>query len=141
MPVAICLVLYPTMPRRDLAAPTASLSCLDPEPNPCPRRGLPCHQPLPGPAGSCIPWPSGRTGSRIWPFLPRTGSTASTGSYVQEMEIINLGKADGLPPVDWATVAEKLDAGSPPAPDAANSRTTWLATVNENGSPHVTAVG
>ena len=57
------------------------------------------------------------------------------------MEIINLGKAEGLPPVDWAAVAEKLDAGSAPAPDAANSRTTWLCTVNEDGSPHVTAVG
>ena len=57
------------------------------------------------------------------------------------MEIINLGKADGLPPVDWAAVAEKLAAGSAPAPDAVNSRTTWLSTVNEDGSPHVTAVG
>jgi len=57
------------------------------------------------------------------------------------MEITNLGQADGLPPVDWAAVAEKLDAGSAPAPDAANSRTTWLATVNQDGSPHVTAVG
>ena len=57
------------------------------------------------------------------------------------MEITNLGKADGLPPVDWAAVAEKLDAGSAPAPDAVNSRTTWLSTVNEDGSPHVTAVG
>jgi hypothetical protein len=57
------------------------------------------------------------------------------------MEIINLGKADGLPPVDWAVVAEKLDAGSRPRPDAANSGTTWLSTVNEDGSPHVTAVG
>src|ERR1700759_3783438 len=57
------------------------------------------------------------------------------------MEITNLGKADGLPPVDWAVVAAKLDAGSAPAPDALNSRTTWLATVNEDGSPHVTAVG
>jgi len=57
------------------------------------------------------------------------------------MEIINLGKADGLPPVDWAAVAEKLAAGSAPAPDAANSRTTWLSTVNQDGSPHVTAVG
>jgi hypothetical protein len=28
-----------------------------------------------------------------------------------------------------------------PAPDAVNSRTTWLSTVNEDGSPHVTAVG
>ncbi len=57
------------------------------------------------------------------------------------MEIINLGKADGLPPVDWAVVAGKLDAGPAPRPDAANSRTTWLSTVNEDGSPHVTAVG
>src|ERR1700734_3056639 len=57
------------------------------------------------------------------------------------MEITNLGKADGLPPVDWAAVAEKLDAGTAPAPDALNSRTTWLSTINQDGSPHVTAVG
>jgi Pyridoxamine 5'-phosphate oxidase len=57
------------------------------------------------------------------------------------MKIINLGEADGLPPVDWEAVVEKLEAGSAPAPDAMNSRTTWLCTVNEDGSPHVTAVG
>lgn len=57
------------------------------------------------------------------------------------MQTINLGKADGLPPVDWAAVVEKLDARSGPAPDALNSRTTWLCTVNEDGSPHVTSVG
>jgi PPOX class probable F420-dependent enzyme len=57
------------------------------------------------------------------------------------MDTINLGAADGLPPVNWATAVEKLDAGSAPAPDAHNSRTTWLSTVNEDGSPHVTAVG
>lgn len=57
------------------------------------------------------------------------------------MGIINLGAADGLPPVDWTEVVEKLDAGSAPAPDAHNARTTWLVTVNEDGSPHVTAVG
>src|SRR6201987_326699 len=57
------------------------------------------------------------------------------------MEIINLGKADGLPPVDWAAVAENLYAGSAPAPDAANSRTTWLAPPKEDGSPHGPAVG
>jgi hypothetical protein len=57
------------------------------------------------------------------------------------MEIINLGQAEGLPPVDWAVVAARLDAGSAPAPDAANSRTTWLITLNADGSPHVTAVG
>ena len=40
------------------------------------------------------------------------------------MEIINLGEADGLPPVDWAAVVEKLESGSAPAPDAMNARTT-----------------
>jgi hypothetical protein len=43
--------------------------------------------------------------------------------------------------VDWATVVDKLDTYSPPAPEAPNARTTWLSTVNEDGSPHVTAVG
>lgn len=57
------------------------------------------------------------------------------------MEVINLGAGDGLPPVDWTEVTKKLDAGSAPAPDAHNARTTWLTTVNEDGSPHVTAVG
>jgi hypothetical protein len=57
------------------------------------------------------------------------------------MEITNLGAAEGLPPVDWAPIADKLAAGSAPAPDAHNARTTWLTTVNEDGSPHVTAVG
>ena len=57
------------------------------------------------------------------------------------MKIINLGEADGLPPVDWDAVVEKLESGSAPAPEALNSRTTWLCTVNEDGSPHVTAVG
>jgi hypothetical protein len=57
------------------------------------------------------------------------------------MEIINLGEADGLPPVNWTAVVDKLEAGSAPAPDSPNSRSTWLCTVNEDGSPHVTAVG
>jgi hypothetical protein len=57
------------------------------------------------------------------------------------MEVINLGAADGLPPVQWDTVIEQLDARTPPAPDAHNARTTWLATIKEDGSPHVTAVG
>jgi len=57
------------------------------------------------------------------------------------MEIINLGAADDLPPVSWDAVVKELDAGSAPDPDAHNSRTKWLATINEDGSPHVTAVG
>ena len=57
------------------------------------------------------------------------------------MEIINLGESDGLAPVDWAGIARKLDTGSAPAPGDLNSRTTWLTTVNSDGSPHVTGVG
>jgi len=57
------------------------------------------------------------------------------------MEIVNLGVADGLAPVQWDAVVENLHSGSAPAPDAHNSRTTWLTTTNEDGSPHVTAVG
>ncbi len=57
------------------------------------------------------------------------------------MEIINLGVADGLPPVSWAAIDEKLETRATPNPDAPNAHTTWLTTVNEDGSPHVTAVG
>ena len=57
------------------------------------------------------------------------------------MNVVNLGAADGLPPVPWSAVVEKLEKRSAPAPDAHNARTTWLGTVNEDGSPHVTAVG
>jgi Pyridoxamine 5'-phosphate oxidase len=56
------------------------------------------------------------------------------------MEIKNLGAADGLEPVDWAVIAAKLEARSA-EPDQRNSSSTWLATVNEDGSPHVTSVG
>jgi hypothetical protein len=57
------------------------------------------------------------------------------------MEIINLGEQDGLPPVNWASIVENLEAGLPPDPNAHNARTTWLSTSNVDGSPHVTAVG
>jgi hypothetical protein len=57
------------------------------------------------------------------------------------MESINLGEADGLATLDWAEYADRLEAGSSPEAGAHNSRTTWLVTVNEDGAPHVTAVG
>jgi len=38
-------------------------------------------------------------------------------------------------------ILESLSAGSAPDPAAYNSRTTWLSTINEDGSPHVTGVG
>ena len=57
------------------------------------------------------------------------------------MKIMNLAVAEGLPPVDWAAIVAKLESGSAPESAAMNARTTWLTTVNEDGSPHVTAVG
>lgn len=57
------------------------------------------------------------------------------------MEIINLGAGDGLPPVSWEGIVTKVAAGEPPERDAHNARTTWLTTLNDDGSPHVTAVG
>ena len=38
----------------------------------------------------------------------------------------------------WSTSST---SGSTPDPDGVNSRTTWLCTLNSDGSPHVTAVG
>ena len=57
------------------------------------------------------------------------------------METVNLGAQDGLPPVEWTDIVDTLADGSPPARDAHNARSTWLTTLNEDGSPHVTAVG
>lgn len=57
------------------------------------------------------------------------------------METINLGTADGLPPVEWAGIVEKLESREAPERDDHNSKTTWLCTLNADGSPHVTAVG
>ena len=57
------------------------------------------------------------------------------------METINLGVRDELPPVEWRSIVATLDAGLGPEPDAHNSRSTWLTTLNEDGSPHVTPVG
>jgi hypothetical protein len=57
------------------------------------------------------------------------------------VEIVNLGVEDGLPPVDWAPIVDRIADGAAPDPDSHNARTTWLTTINEDGSPHVTAVG
>jgi hypothetical protein len=57
------------------------------------------------------------------------------------MKAINLGVADGLPPVEWDGIVERLVENAAPATDAHNARSKWLSTVNADGSPHVTAVG
>jgi len=59
------------------------------------------------------------------------------------MEATNLGDLYELPLMDWAPVAPRLDAGVTQAPQTGgpNRHTCWLATINRDGSPHVTAIG
>lgn len=49
----------------------------------------------------------------------------------------------GFPPIAWERVIERLDKGLSQAPETGgpNRHTTWLATVNPNGKPHVMPVG
>lgn len=55
----------------------------------------------------------------------------------------NLADIYGLPSLDWAPIAARLDQGVTQAPGTGgpNRHTCWLATVNRDGSPHVTGVG
>jgi hypothetical protein len=48
-----------------------------------------------------------------------------------------------LPPLDWDPIAARLDRGltQAPATGGPNRHTCWLATINADGSPHVTGVG
>ncbi len=59
------------------------------------------------------------------------------------MEAKNLDDVHGTPVQDWAAVVDVLDSGVTQAPDTGgpNRHTTWLTTINPDGSPHVTAVG
>jgi hypothetical protein len=59
------------------------------------------------------------------------------------MEAKNLADRYGLPLVDWARVESRLDEGVRQAPQAGgpDRHTCWLATINPDGAPHVTAVG
>lgn len=59
------------------------------------------------------------------------------------MEARNLADLYGLPPVDWSLVAARLDQGLTQAPGSGgpDRHTCWLATINGDGSPHVTGVG
>jgi hypothetical protein len=59
------------------------------------------------------------------------------------MDARNLADLYELPVLDWAPIAARLDEGFTQAPDTGgpNRHTYWLATINEDGSPHVTGVG
>ena len=59
------------------------------------------------------------------------------------MQTKNLAELYDLAPLDWGPIEAALDAGFPQAPGAGgpNRHTCWLATIDEDGSPHVTGIG
>lgn len=59
------------------------------------------------------------------------------------MKALNLAELYGLPLIDWAGIESRLVQGVTQAPETGgpNRHTCWLATINADGSPHVTGVG
>jgi PPOX class probable F420-dependent enzyme len=59
------------------------------------------------------------------------------------MEARNLADIYGTPLLDWAAIEARLDQGLTQAPETGgpNRHTCWLATINADGSPHVTGIG
>ncbi len=59
------------------------------------------------------------------------------------MNATNLADLYGVPMLDWARIETRLDQGLSQAPETGgpNRHTCWLATVNRDGSPHVTGIG
>ena len=58
------------------------------------------------------------------------------------MKATNLGKADGLPTIEWSQVEPQLaDLLMHDDPRSPNRSTFWLTALNADGSPHVTSVG
>ena len=59
------------------------------------------------------------------------------------MEATNLAEEYRTPLLDWGRIQARLRAGVSQAPGTGgpNRHTCWLATVNPDGSPHVTGIG
>jgi pyridoxamine 5'-phosphate oxidase-like protein len=59
------------------------------------------------------------------------------------MKARNLADLYGSPLLDWAKIESRLAEGVTQAPETGgpNRHTCWLATINRDGSPHLTGVG
>ena len=59
------------------------------------------------------------------------------------MDAKNLAELYNLPIVDWSRIAARLERPFPQAPGTGgpNRHTCWLATIDADGSPHLTGVG
>jgi len=59
------------------------------------------------------------------------------------MEATNLADLYGTPLLDWTSIRRRLDQGVTQAPGTGGPgrHTCWLATINRDGTPHLTGVG
>ena len=59
------------------------------------------------------------------------------------METKNLADLYELPPIEWASIVERLEQGMTQAPDTGgpNRHTCWLSTIDPDGRPHVSGIG
>jgi hypothetical protein len=59
------------------------------------------------------------------------------------MDAKNLADLYDLPVLEWAPIAARLDEGVTMAPGTGgpDRHSCWLATIDEDGSPHVTGIG
>lgn len=59
------------------------------------------------------------------------------------MDAKNLADLYDLAPLEWAPIAARLQEGLSQAPGSGgpDRHTCWLATINSDGSPHVTGIG
>jgi hypothetical protein len=59
------------------------------------------------------------------------------------MTATNLADLYGSPLLEWSSIEARLAEGLTQAPDTGgpNRHTCWLATINPDGSPHVTGIG
>ncbi len=59
------------------------------------------------------------------------------------MEAKNLADLYELPTLEWGPIEERLGLGFTQAPDTGgpNRHTCWLATIDGDGTPHVTGIG
>jgi hypothetical protein len=59
------------------------------------------------------------------------------------MDATNLADPYGTPLLDWDRIEHRLDEGLSQAPGSGgpDRHSSWLATINADGSPHVTGIG
>jgi PPOX class probable F420-dependent enzyme len=69
--------------------------------------------------------------------------SSGTGDRRQTMTATNLAELYDSPLLDWSRIENGLEAGLSQAPGTGgpDRHTCWLATINADGSPHVTGVG